>query len=98
MATVKIGDKELSVPHRQSEGGLLRMKNTIEAELAVGAAKGVEIPDAWAKLVHCYVGHNEGVTVEWLLSKLPADCTEILTACVIASGVAVAKPGEAGSQ
>jgi hypothetical protein len=95
MATVRIGERELDVWHRQQDGGLGKSKRVILAELALRKAPVEEIPDRWADLIGCYVGHNEGVTVDWLLKTLPADCRDVNRACMLASGLTPAEPAEA---
>ena len=96
MASVTIGGRSLDVWNRQTPGSLGKMKAVAHAEAALAAAKGAANFDAIADLVACYVGHNEGVTVEWLLTVLPLDCMETLSACIRASGSEVAA-GEAKS-
>lgn len=100
MATVKIGDRELAVLSPETPGGLGRLEKTLLAEAAVQAARvePLTYPRKMAELVMTYVGHNEGMTVDWLLTVLPVSCGEIVTACVLASQGKTSAPGEAASQ
>src|SRR5712664_2471692 len=97
MATVKIGDRDLDVWDRQAPGGLGRTKKLILAHAALAEASPADVPDKLAAIVLCYVGHNDGVTLDWLLDNLPTDCGELLQQCITTSGGKVSKPGEAGS-
>jgi hypothetical protein len=94
VATVRIGERDLEV--KIATLGMLK-KKLIPARAALKAATEEESPDRMAEIVHCYVGHNPDVTVEWLLETLPADPSEILRACIAASGQKVREPaaGEA---
>lgn len=95
MGQVTIGGRALEVKQQQGEGGLGLLKRTALAGEKLAASSGKDYPDAAADLVACYVGHNEGVTRDWLLERLPADCAEVLRDCIVASGGKVADPGEA---
>ena len=94
MAKVTIGDRELDV--KQATLGFLK-KKLIPARKALVEASEEDTPDRMVDLVFCYVGHNDGVTREWLLDVLPADPTEIVRAVISASGqkVGTVQPGEA---
>lgn len=97
MATVRIGELDLDV--KRATLGFLKKKLT-PARKVLSAAGEDDMPDALAGLVHCYVGHNEGVTADWLLEALPADPSAIIRELIVASGQKVAepKPGEAARQ
>lgn len=93
MATVKIGDRDLEV--RPATLGFLRHK-LVPARKALSAAQTDEaIVDAMANLVFVYVGHNDGITLEWIFDHAPANTADLLRECLVASGQKVASKGEA---
>lgn len=85
MATVTIGGRELAVWSRKEPGSLGKLKRAIVAERALQMCEVETMPDAIAGLVLVYVGHNEGVTQDWLLEQLPADASDVLRDCVAAT-------------
>jgi hypothetical protein len=87
MGKVSIGGRDLSVLEQHEAGSFL-----VDVELArvgeeLAAAKsGVEQFKKMAEIVLCYVKHNPDVSLDWLISVLPADIGPILRACVAATG------------
>lgn len=93
MATVRVGDRDLDV--RPATLGFLRHK-LVPARKRLVAAEGEESGiDAVANILFVYLGHNEGVTLEWIFDHAPADPSALLRDCLTASGQKVAAPGEA---
>jgi hypothetical protein len=95
--TVVIGGRELAVRRQDEPGGLGLLKRVTLASKKLRDGGVDDYPDNAADLIGCYVAHNEGVTRDWLLEQLPADCTAILVRCGEASGAKRAAPGEAAS-
>lgn len=83
MATVRIGDRDLEV--KLATLGFLKRK-LLPARKALLAANEEETPDRIVAIIYCYVGHNEGITEEWLLDNVPVDPSSIMRACIVASG------------
>lgn len=94
MGTVTIGGRELAVKQQGEPGGLGLLKKTTLASQKLAGSTPETYPDNAADLVLCYVGHNDGVTAEWLQEQLPADVGEVLRAYILASGGKVSE-GEA---
>jgi hypothetical protein len=96
MATVRIAGRDFEVFDRQADGGLGLLKGVALAEVAVQAANGPDVFDRAADRVAAWLvappSHDE------LMAMLPADCSDIIRACIVASGGKVAVPeGEAKS-
>ena len=94
MATINLGGRDLAVKHQQEPGGLGLQKALALANKKLASSSEFDYADNAAALLACYVGHNEGVTTDWLLEQLPADCSEILRRCIVASGGKLTQPGE----
>lgn len=100
MATVRIGEKDLRVWHRKEAGSLGHdWRATLGfAALAEAKTRPGDTHEQIADLVLAYVGpHNPEIDRAWLFAHLPADCGDLLKACVAATGAKVAEPGEAPS-
>jgi hypothetical protein len=83
VATVRIGERDLEV--KKATLGFLKHK-LIPARKRLNTANEEEMPDRVAELVLCYVDGNEGVDRDWLLDNLPADPSEAIRDCIVASG------------
>jgi hypothetical protein len=96
MATVRIAGRDFEVFDRQADGGLGLLKAVALADAAVQAAQGTDVFDRAAERVAAWLVAPPP-TAE-LLTMLPADCGDIIRACIVASGGKVAAPeGEAKS-
>jgi len=82
MATVRIGDRELDV--KPATLGFLKRK-VIPWQATMSAAEGEAAIDQIAAGFLLYVGHNEGVTADWLLENLPANTYDLFKAVVAAA-------------
>lgn len=96
MATVRIGDKDLDV--KPTTLGFIKRK-LLPAQRALDEAKGdIEGGERLIELLHLYVGHNEGASIEWLEDVIPiSDYARLAKECPVAAGQQ-ARPGEAASQ
>lgn len=92
MASITINGRQLQVLAGDAPGGLGRAKRAALAEKALRDCQLEEVMDRVADMVLAYVGQNEGVTREWLLENLPADCSSILRECFAASWPKVSTP------
>src|SRR5216684_1183937 len=87
MPTVKIGNRELRVLHKSEPGSFLVEQKLVVARAELDQAGPAGYHEKMAGVILCYVGgHNEEVTLDWLLSNLPSDLTDIMRGCIIGSG------------
>lgn len=92
MATVKIGGREFEVFRLDDPGGSGRMRAIARAEAALQKSTGEEFWDRQAELVKAYL--LDPITLDELHEILPARCSDIVKACVRASGGEVSEQGE----
>ena len=90
MATVTIGGRQLDV--KQTTLGMLKAQDRMAAR-AREAKSGSELADLIVEELLLYVGHNEGVTADWLLDHV--QFRGGLAAVRAAAGQEPAPPGEA---
>lgn len=93
MASVTIGGRELSV--KPATLGFVRHKLIPARKRMADAGSDEATCDALAELLLVYVGHNEGVTLEWIFDNVPMGAGDLLRECAEASGQKLAAPGEA---
>jgi hypothetical protein len=93
MGTVTIAGRTFEVFRLDAPGASGRMRAIAKAEAAVLKATGEEFWDRQAELVKAYFVDDK-VTIEELHEILPARCSDIIKACVKASGGEVAAQGE----
>lgn len=95
MATVRIGDRDLEV--KPITLGFVKHKVLPAKKRVEASTKDEEAIDAMVAFVKIYVGHNEGVTDEWLLDNVPENAWPLIALCRKAGGQPDAPPGEAKS-
>lgn len=96
MACVKIGGKELRVLEGNDPGSFERDMELARISDENGEAKTrVAQFKRFAQMVYAYVKGNKGVTLEWVISVLPANCGPVLKACAKAAGREELPKGEA---
>ena len=95
MATVTIGGRVLDV--KPCTVGMWKRKLR-PYQKDVGTLDDDAAVDRTVDLLLAFVGHNEGVTAEWLDEQLPMPPHPVLAEVLRASGLQGAKPGEAASQ
>lgn len=87
MGTVNIGGRELRVLDKEDSGSF-----NVDLELArvgeemASAQSNVERFKKLAEHVFCYVRHNDGATLDWLIGVLPANIGPVMRACAKAAG------------
>lgn len=84
MAAIHIGGRDLDV--RAQTLGMVKHKLR---PWRAADVKDDGHEDHAAAFFHIYVGHNDGVTLDWLLDNLPADAaalTKLMREVVIAAG------------
>src|SRR3954471_23375567 len=85
MATVTIGDRVLDV--KPATLGFLRNKVApVRKKIADVQGDDAAFCDAAADWILAYVGHNDGITREWILDNVSANPFDVIRACTIASG------------
>jgi hypothetical protein len=96
MATVRIGGKDLDV--RPTTLGFIKRK-LVPAQNAVDAVESeIAKAEKFIEMILLFVGHNEGVTPEWLEDAIPiSGYAQLAKDCAIAGGQKVIE-GEAVSQ
>lgn len=95
MATVLVDGRELDV--KPARLGLLKVLLPAQRkrEEAIEAKDDATMVHATAEILFAYLGHNEGITVQWLLDHGPLKAAMLILECMKAAGQEVAAAGEA---
>jgi hypothetical protein len=95
VATVLVDGRELDV--KPARLGLLKVLLPAQRkrEDAIAAKDDATMVHATAEILFAYLGHNEGITVAWLLEHAPVRPSQLILECMKAAGQEVAAAGEA---
>ena len=93
MGTITLGGRELAVQPMPRTLGSIKWRVRWRERFAAEKDLGAQV-DLRAEYLLRYLGHNEGVTADWLLDNVPDDARETMAAVRRAAGEDAA-PGEA---